>query len=266
MKTSSKYFALFASIFIPNIVQAESRAVEETNAQASFVLGPMTSKNGNGIGDQWNASGLFTAPIARYLGVTVSGAYGENRVRSGEYGDCNLDSSLGGVGMFARDFDVGKISVNYDRERDAKCVLGSGLFTGNYRYSGHDWVTVQSVAADYYFSSISIGAKSVELGVTTPVKTITNSANLKYYPMSNLMLGLILSRQTYQGDPSNAHFDTSSITAEYQPELFGNSASVFLQASNARYPGSQDSNALTLGVTYSFGKQVDLMTRDRRYR
>jgi hypothetical protein len=255
MLVSAKQYAILATILVSHAAFADSRAVEETNYQASLSLGMTDYKNSSGRVSYENISGAVTMPLAKYLGATVSGGYTQNHVRLGSL-SCDVDSSGVNAGVFARDFDIGKIGIGYARARNHWCSYST--FSGN-EDGGIDTETT-SANASYYFQDITVGAAYSDSRVIQGrwgQDSSATSVSAKYYPMSSLSAGLSVSRSRTDG----THQDTPYLAFEYQPEIFGNSTSLTLGLSHNEY-----SNSATLGITYFFDKRVDLITRDRRYR
>ena len=256
-----KRYTILAGVLIANVAFADSRAVEESNYQASLSLGMDDPVNSSGKFTHGDLAGAVTLPLAEYLGASISGGYSQGH-SDNESLSCNLDSSGIGVGLFVRDFDIGRIGVNYSRSRNSWCTYST--------FGGHDHGTTDadtaSASASYYFRDITVGAsyaysRSSSSGVEWLDEGSRDnsilSVGVRYYPINNLAASLSVSRN--HNDIENR--DSSTLSFEYQPDFFGNSTSLTLSLSNSEY-----SNSATLGVNYFFGKQVDLITRDRRYR
>jgi hypothetical protein len=230
---------------VPTVVLADA-AVESTNGSISG-----TASKGYDSGD-WSDSTLYglggnvTMPLGERFGFTLSGGYSmlENDV-------CDVDAKSAGMQLFARDASLGRIGVSYGQGTSEGCSVSDAFGRTTEEFDSD----VYGVNAEYYFGSMTFGATRSRVEYDDGFDADTASLSALWYPDANFSIGV-------SGGALDAE-DNYTLSFRFQPEFFSNSASMSLGWSTNT---ESDADAVTVGFTYYFGSDVDLMTRDRKYR
>lgn len=253
MRVTTLSSALIA-LFLPSLAVSDPRAVAGLHYQASVLFTDTDYRHSDSKAHRSSGSAAVTMPLSEYIGATLSGGYSTTHIKT-EPKSCNLDSSAIGVGVFARDYEIGKLGLSHDKGRGEWC--GYDFITSTTLHGTIDTAQTTAVAA-YYFPRVTVGATRSWVrtsgGLIQRDEDYTaDSFAAQYYPLSNLSVGL--------GTQRSRSLDTHSISLEYQPDIFAKAASVSFSFAKQEY-----ANTVILGVTYFFDNRYDLITRDRRYR
>jgi hypothetical protein len=241
---------------------ADSRAVDAANFNLGFDSRQIDTTHANSSGTV-DLNAYLNFPLT-FLGASISGTYGHSNVEAthdvigsgttaaGTVFPCSLSrTDLAGT-LFARN-SVGRIGLSYDSGHlSSNCGDGAQFLP-----SSSDTLGTHSYTADaeLYISRVTLAGARTRTRLENGSNSDTNTFGVNWYAFDNLRLGLstndLYSSTTY------------GFSVATQPEFLGNALSVALGFATTRETPSV--RTYTFGLAYHFGRQVDLITRDRHY-
>lgn len=269
-------FGLACALVTGSVLMASASDAQESGTRAvqstTFDLG-LDSRNIDTADSTSNGtvdfSGSLTAPIGKWLGLSVDLGYSQSRVRTGDVLGNTGSTTVSGKGartrcsfsgtnaeatLFARWPTIGKLSASYGiADRSADCGESS-VFT----FTGDDSLDTNHyrVAGELYFGDFTIGASRTSTSLQDGPKLETNEVSASWYPIENL-------RVTAYGN--DLYEDkTYGLQIEHQPEFMGNDLGAYIGF--AQTDGSPRTRIISFGVQYHFGRNATLKARDREFR
>jgi hypothetical protein len=241
---------------------AQDRAVEAT--QFTLDVLSVESDTADSTSSGTLGAGLGTTfGIGRYFGASLNINYLDTSVRTrdvvgdasgGSRPSCSFENLGGSASVFFRRPTLGKVGFTYgSADLKASCD-GDAIFPltredklGTDTYRGD---------AEYYLGDFTFGAAYTTTSLEDGDDLKTTTLNVSWYPLDSLKLSL-WGNDLYDDN-------TYGLMVEHQPQMFGDGASVRLGVSTSNQ--SPKTTTIELGLSYFFGRNVPLKTRDRQYR
>ncbi len=258
-----RLFVLVPLFLYASAALADSQAVRATNFQLSYVSGDINTTGGsdsrtNGI----QGSAIF--PLMNYIGASVFGDYSHSTLAtnfpnpnggltpSGAVPHCIVNNGDLGVGLFARDPDIGRVGVSYGSGEAKSACASTFLASGTDKLKSKDY----AASAEYYFPRMTIALSRSQTRFSPTGTFDSDALTGSWYPMNILRAGFSAEGLDLK--------KTYILNLEYQPEFLDNSAGVSISYSIQHQ--TVTSHIVMVGISYYFGNRVDLLARDRAYR
>jgi hypothetical protein len=242
---------------------ADGRAVEEASYRVGIESGDVY-RSGERDVNFLGINGGATFPLGTYLGGSLAASYVSSDV-GGSFRDqnpgvaladdqpsCSVRESALGASVFARDPSLGRIGAGVrEAQSEPSC---DAVFLVN----GSDTLDTTSYSgnAEIYLERVTLAAALTRTRLDGADDLVTATLTASWYPANNFRLDL-------SGDGGDVP-DTQRIGFEYQPDFFG--TALRLRLAYARQDQAVDVHFITFGLIFDFGKAVDLITGDRRFR
>lgn len=265
LATSLHLLVTAAALFSSAGALAQTRAVEATTFNLGVAAREIDTSGSTSIGELGlNLGG--TVPLGSLLAASFSAGYANGTVRtrevlvgsngtlSGVRPSCDIDSTTGAVGLFARRPTLGRIGASYGKGRlSSTCgeaaeflVTGSDeLKTDYYR-----------IDAEAYLGDFTLGASRTTTDPDGGSKLETTAVSASWYPIENLRVSAHGSDLLDQ--------DTYGVLIEHQPDFMGDALGAYVGFQSSDESGR--ARVISLGFSYHFGARVSLKVRDRQYR
>lgn len=242
---------------------AQERAVERT--QFTLDVSSIESDTSDSTSSGTLGAGLGAVfGIGKYFGASLGVNYSDSSVRTrdvlggaesgGSRPSCGFENLGGSASLFFRRPTLGRIGFTYGvGDLKASCD-GDAIFPltqddklGTDSYRGD---------AEYYLGDFTFGAAYTTTKLEEGDDLKTTTINVSWYPLDSLKVSL-WGNDLYDDN-------TYGLMLEHQPQMFGDGASVRLGVSTTDQ--SPKTTTIELGLSYFFGRNVPLKTRDRQYR
>ena len=239
---------------------ADSRAVDSSNYEINFHSGD-TSASGDRLSYYYAFAGRATFPLGQYLGVSLAinsanstlVATPSNSTTSGQpWEGCGYHGVDYGMNLFARNPNFGRIGIGYSANRLTSQCSATFIADGSDTLKTDTYNT----NAEYYFSRVTLAAAWSQTNITNSSDVTTDTLTASWYPSDLTRLSIAASGLDLK--------DTYSVELEYQPEFLDNLIGVRLSFTSQQQ--TIKTQSIMVGVSYYFGKNADLITRDREYR
>ena len=239
---------------------ADSAAVSNANYELSFQSGD-TIASGERLSYFYTFAGRATFPLGKYLGVSLTGSRTDTTLVATPSSDvsgtqpwegCGYHGVDFGTNLFARAPKLGRIGIGYNTNKLTSQCSAPFLADGTDTLKTDTY----SANAEYYFTRATLAASWARTNITNPGDITSNTLTASWYPSDLTRLSLIAGGQDLK--------DTYTFEVEYQPAFLDNLFGVRL--SYTHQDQTLSTQTIIVGVSYYFGKDVDLITRDRTYR
>ncbi|HEY6643316.1 hypothetical protein [Povalibacter sp.] len=257
--------AVAASALLCHSALAENRAVETVHFELGMSSIDSDTKDSTSNGTL-GANLIATLPLGRYFGLSLGGRYSESSVRTrdvleddsgslpGGRPSCNFDSYGGDASLFFRLPTWGRIGASYGTGKLSPDCNGGSLFpvTGENTLSTEHY----RIDAEYYLGDFTFGVAHTTTTLDDGPELESTMLTTSWYPLDSLKIALS-GHDLYDEN-------TYGILVEHQPEMLGDVLSVRLGYSMTEE--SPKTRTFQIGLSYYFGREVSLKSRDRQYR
>jgi hypothetical protein len=253
-----RLIGLLALAAIPVLAQAQ--AVEKSNYEIGLRTAD-TYESGNRLSYYYAYAGRATFPLGKYLGMSLSGDYVNSTLVATPSSDVTGGTPWEGCGyhgvdytanLFARLPERGRFGIGYSSNKITSQCSATFLSDGTDTLKTDSY----SVNAEYYFTRATLAAAWTHTNITNPGDVTTDSLTASWYPTEVTRLSVTAGGLDMK--------DTYSFALEYQPAFLDNLYGV--RFSYTHQDQTISTQTFMVGVSYYFGKNVDLITRDRTYR
>lgn len=239
---------------------ADSPAVESSNYELNFHSSD-TYESNTRLSYYYAYAGRATFPIGNYLGATLTAEYANNTVLATPSSDvtgttawegCGYHSDNYGVNLFARLPEYGRIGIAYLSNQLKSLCSATFITDGTNKLKTNTY----SATAEYYFSRVTLAAEYANTNITNASDITSDTLTASWYPTDLLRLSAAASDLDLK--------NTYSFEFEYQPPFLDNRFGVKIRFTSQEQAITTQSYLVS--ISYYFGNDVDLITRDRRYR
>jgi hypothetical protein len=257
-----KYYLLAAPLLFwgARALADSPAAVAASNYQAGITAGD-NFLSGSRASNFYGFNGSAYFPLAAYLGASLSGTYAHTSIDTNPtpavtpataWPLCTTNNDTLGAGLFMRQPSIGRLGVAYNASQLKSQCNATFLTSGGDKLDAR----VSTAYAEYYFSKVTLGATRSKTRFDTDYRLDSANFTASWYPNNDMRISL--------GGDGLDFKDTYHVGMEFRPTLLGNSVSFLVDYTTQRQ--TPTTSSITLGFSYFFNVNVDLITRDRHYR